>query len=127
MDEYTVQLEQTIESLKKKLEDASYFKPEWKEEVIPGHGVGKHWVVQLQGNNIPELYRKKIGRYKRGTPKQRKRWADNTVCNDVICYITFTSDNRCVPYIFGKEHVWQKNFEECKKYVNNLLFGVDEI
>lgn len=126
-EEYIKQLEETIETLHKKLEEASYFKPIWCEVVIQGQGLGKHWVLQLQGNPVTNFYEKKILRYKRGTPKQRSRWAKATVANEIICRIDFNSDSRCIPYIFGKEHEWQPNLEECKKYVNRIIFGVDEI
>ena len=123
--EYVKQLEDTIESLNQKLHEASYFKPIWGQEIVPPHG--KCTVLHLQGNPVSGMYDKKVVRYKRGTPKQRSRWATAAVANEVMCIVKPTSDGRYVPYIFGKEYEWQRNMEECKKYVNNLLFGVDTI
>lgn len=125
MTDYTQQLEDTIESLHKKLEEVSYFKPMWCEEIVPQQG--KCVVLQLQGNPVSGMYNKKADGYKRGTPKQRSRWAKATVAKEVMCIIKTTSDGRCVPYIFGKEYEWQKNMDDCKKYVNRIVFGVDTI
>jgi len=127
MTDYTQQLEDTIESLHKKLDEVSYFKPMWSQEIIPGRGNGKQWVLQLQGNPVSEMYKKKVLGYKGGTPKQRSRWANATIEKEIICVVKFTGDNRCVPYIFGKELEWQPDFETCKKYVNRIVFGVDTI
>jgi hypothetical protein len=126
-NDYTKQLEEANEQLKHKLDETSYFKPMWSEEVIPGRGMGKRWVIQLQGNPVCDMYKKKVLGYKGGTPKQRSRWANATIEKELICIVTVGMDGRCVPYIFGKEYEWQKNFEECKKYVNRIVFGIDEI
>jgi hypothetical protein len=126
-EDYTKQLEETIESLHKKLDEVSYFKPMWCEEIIPGNGNGKMWVLQLQGNPFGGMYKKKMLSYKRGTPKQRQRWARATIVKEIMCFIRSTGDNRYVPYIFGKEYEWQPSFDECKKYVNRIVFGVDTI
>jgi hypothetical protein len=126
-NEYTQQLEDTIESLNQKLHEVSYFKPMWSQEIVPGQGNGKLWVIQLQGNPVSDMYKKKVLGYKRGSPKQRSRWANATIEKEIICVVRFQGDNRCVPYIFGKEHEWQPDFETCKKYVNRIVFGVDTI
>ena len=123
--DYIKQLEETIELLNKKLDEASYFKPVWCEEIVPNNG--KCWVLHVQGNSVEEATKKKLLGYKRGTPKQRSRWAKATVPKEIMCIVKFTSDGRCVPHIFGKEHEWQPNLEECKKYVNRIIFGVDEV
>ena len=125
--DYTQQLEETIESLNKKLDEVSYYKPVWSQEIIPGNGNGKLWVLQLQGNPVSEMYKKKVLSYKSGSHKQRSRWANSTIEKEIMCVVRFTGDNRCVPHIFGKEHEWQPSFEACKKYANRIIFGVDDI
>jgi hypothetical protein len=125
--DYIKQLEQTVESLQRKLDEATYFKPMWSQEVIPGRVSGKKWVIQLQGNPVCDMYKKKALGYKGGTPKQRSRWANATIEKELICSVTVGMAGRCIPYIFGREYEWQKNMEECKKYVNRIVFGVDEI
>lgn len=125
MSDYTQQLEDTIESLKQKLDEASYFKPIWSQEVVPR--VGKMWVLQLQGNPVSGMYEKKIKYYNSGSPKQRSRWAAATVPKEIMATITIQSDGRCMPFIFGREYEWQKSLGECKSYVNRIVFGVDEI
>jgi hypothetical protein len=127
MDEYTAQLEQTVESLKKKLEDASYFKPMWCQAIVPGPGNGKMWVLQIQGNPVDFMYEKKIASYRSGSHTRRANWAESTVPKEIMCVVTMQPGGRCIPQIFGYEHKWQPNLEACKKYVNKILFGVEEI
>ncbi len=125
--DYIEQVEGENELLKQNLDETSYFKPMWSQEVIPGWGIGKRWVIQLQGTPVCDMYKKKVLRYKRGTPKQRSRWANATIEKELICSVTVGMSGRCVPFIFGREHEWKENLEECKKYVNRIVFGVDEI
>lgn len=137
-EDYTKQLEDTIESLNKKLEEVSYFKPMWCQEDIPGitnfviprPGITKDrklWVLQIMGNPVCDMYKKKVLGYIKGSPKQRSNWANKTISKEVMAYICPIPDNRYIPLIFGHEYEWQPDLEACKKFVNRLLFGVDHI
>jgi hypothetical protein len=123
--DYIKQLEETIELLNKKLDEASYYKPVWCEEIVPNNG--KCWVLHVQGNPVDTAKKKKLLGYKKGSSHDRNRRANAEISKETMCIVKFVSDGRCIPYIFGKEYEWQPNLEECKKYVNRIIFGVDEV